>query len=698
MTNSAVLSVDALERRLAEADATIGALLSGQIDAVIDPRTNTPLLLSAAQSALRESEERYRHIVETTHEGMWTLDANAVVTFVNQRLADMMGYAPDEMVGRSVFAFFAESFIIPAAPGVPHAQGGHAEEEAVPVIRRDGSKMWALIRTRPICDSAGKYVGVLAMMTDWTRHRDAEEALRRNEEQYRQIVETTTDGIVKVDASERIVFTNRRFAEMLGYQPNDIIGMHISEFSSEDAPPGVPAALLSHRPGEKNAVDTTYRRCDGTPVSVNVASVGLFDDSGACCGSLAVVRDVTNQRRLQSQLMVSDRMASVGTLAAGVAHEINNPLSALIVNLEYINECIASDVVSDVASDVVDLKDVHASAGSIQATIREPLQDAIEAAQRVRFIVRDLKLFSRAPADVKGSAVDVIAIMESSLRMAWNEIRHRAQLVKEFSPVAFVDGTDARLGQVFLNLIVNAAQAIPEGHADANHIRVSIRQTGERVTIAVHDTGAGIPRENIGRVFEAFFTTKAVGVGTGLGLAICHRIVMDMGGELTVESLEGRGTTFRVSLPASKSLVPDAPTGVATRAGTARRGRVLIVDDEEILLRVLQRSLASNHDVVALSSGKAALALCATGERFDMILCDLMMPEMTGMELWSELERVAPEQADRMVFMTGGAFTARARAFLDASKHERVEKPFEQAALVAILERHILLSPSGGRR
>ncbi|MDB4916907.1 MAG: sensor histidine kinase/response regulator [Gemmatimonadetes bacterium] len=687
MMSSELLSSGALERRLAEADATIAALLSGQIDAVIDPRTSTPLLLSAAQSALRESEERYRHIVETTHEGIWTLDADTVVTFVNQRLADLMGYAPDEMVGQSVFEFFPEFFSAPGAPGVPHLQRGHAEEEAVAVSRRDGSKMWALIKTRPICDTNGKYVGILAMMTDWTRHRDAEEALRRNEEQYRQIVETTTDGIVKVDASACIVFTNRRFAEMLGYEPNDIIGMHISEFSSEDAPPGAPAALLSHRPGEKNAFDTSYRRCDGTLVSVNIASVGLFDEGGLCCGSLAVVRDVTNQRRLQSQLMVSDRMASVGTLAAGVAHEINNPLTALIGNLEYINECMASTA--------GDLKDVYATGRSMRATIPEPLQDAIEAAQRIRFIVHDLKMFSRAPVDVKGSAVDVIAIMESSLRMAWNEIRHRAQLVKEFSPVAFVDASEARLGQVFLNLIMNAAQAIPEGHADENHIRVGIEQTGARVTIAVHDTGAGIPPENIGRVFDAFFTTKAVGIGTGLGLAICHRIVTDIGGELTVESLEGRGTTFCVSLPASECLALDAPTGVALRGGTGRRGRVLIVDDEEILLRLLSRSLASDHDVVALSSGKDALALCAKGERFDMILCDLMMPEMTGMDLCSELARVAPEQADRMVFMTGGAFTARARAFLDASEHPCVEKPFERATVLAILERHILRSPSG---
>jgi CheY-like chemotaxis protein len=255
--------------------------------------------------------------------------------------------------------------------------------------------------------------------------------------------------------------------------------------------------------------------------------------------------------------------------------------------------------------------------------------------------------------------------------------------------------SEARLGQVFLNLIVNAAQAIPEGHADENYIRVSIEQTGARVIIAVHDTGVGIPPENIGRVFDAFYTTKEVGVGTGLGLAICHRIVTDMGGELTVESLEGHGTTFRVSLPASQSMAVDAPAVVAVRGTAGRRGRILILDDDELVLRVLQRWLASDHDVVAVSTGKDALALVAKGERFDMILCDLMMPEMTGMDLCSELTRIAPAQADRMVFMTGGAFTARALEFLHTSEHTCVEKPFELATVLAIVERQLLRSPSG---
>ena len=391
------------------------------------------------------------------------------------------------------------------------------------------------------------------------------------------------------------------------------------------------------------------------------------------------------RRKEQAQLMVSDRMASVGTLAAGVAHEINNPLAAVIANLDYIAESLTHPVGSDAPA--AGTTRGHAW---LHEEIKGPLDDAREAAQRVRFIVRDLKIFSRSPTDEPRGLVDVQAIMESSLRMAWNEIRHRARVVKHYGlKVPGVKGNEARLGQVFLNLLVNAAQALPEGRADHHEIRVTTRLDGDRVVVEVRDTGAGIPPEIVGRVFDAFFTTKGAGVGTGLGLAICHRIVTDMGGELTVESAVGVGTTFRVALPVvrEEAITVAAPVEPAPVAG--RRGRILVADDDELVLRSVERSLAKEHAVVAVGSAKEALALCAGGERFDLILCDLMMPDMTGMDLHRELSLVAPEQANRMIFVTGGAFTDRARQFLSETPREHIEKPFHAANLRAIIQRYL---------
>jgi signal transduction histidine kinase len=366
---------------------------------------------------------------------------------------------------------------------------------------------------------------------------------------------------------------------------------------------------------------------------------------------------------MQEQLLVSDRMVSMGTLAAGVAHEINNPLASVMANLDL------------AARDVTERVDRLGLSAEF-SEVREELHDARESAERIRNIVRDLKIFSRSGEDKTG-VVDVQRVMESTLRMAWNEIRHRARLVKSYGKTPLVEASESRLGQVFLNLVVNAAQAIAEGRAE-NEIRIvtSTDETG-RVIVEIADTGPGMPADVLARLFTPFFTTKPVGVGTGLGLSICRRIVTGLGGSIDVKSEVGKGTVFRVSLPPARPGLSEDERPVALREIAAkRRGRVLVVDDEPMITKVVQRTLAAEHEVVTITSAEEALKRVNAGERFDVILCDLMMPQMTGMDLHAELLRVASDQAKRMVFLTGGAFTARARVFLDETPNQQVEKPF----------------------
>jgi PAS domain S-box-containing protein len=678
-----------LSQRLFEAEATIEALLAGQIDAVVDSKSKTPVLLSKAQEALRESEARYRRIVETANEGIWTIDTESKISFVNRPLAEMLGYVPEEMLGKPLVQFVPETAKGSEALRGKRSPDAISEENEVGFVRKDGSELWALLKTSPIRDASGNHAGTLAMMTDRTRYRQAEEALRKSEEQYRQIVEATTDGILKIDSAQLIVFVNQRFAEMLGCKSREMIGKSVFAFMSATAK--VTAAhAFQRRQGEKDAFDATFRHKDGTDVSVNIADSPLVDGKGQHVGNLAVVRDVTERRKLQSQLMVSDRMASMGTLAAGVAHEINNPLACVVANLEYIAENLDRMAGGNGPSMYFAGRDTL-----FLEEIKAPLDDARAAAQRVRFIVRDLKIFSRSPVGEPSEPVDVEATMESSLRMAWNEIRHRARLVKRYGVVPSVEANEARLGQVFLNLLVNAAQAMPEGLAERNEICVSTRLDGEHVVVEVRDTGAGIAPENIGRIFDAFFTTKEVGIGTGLGLAICQRIIADMDGELTVESEVGKGTIFRVAVPVAGKEAKAVAAPVEEVAVAGRRGRILVVDDEVFVVRGVQRVLSKNHDVVAALAAGEALALCASGEKFDLIICDLMMPEMSGMDLHRELMRLVPEQAKRMIFLTGGAFTPKARRFLSETPKEHIEKPFDPANLRAIVQRYC--SREGGR-
>ena len=224
---------------------------------------------------------------------------------------------------------------------------------------------------------------------------------------------------------------------------------------------------------------------------------------------------------------------------------------------------------------------------------------------------------------------------------------------------------------------------MPEGQVGRNLLRVATWTTKDgHVAIEVTDTGCGIPKENLDRIFDPFYTTKPVGVGTGLGLAICHRIVSELAGAIELESQVGKGTTFRVLLPPAIGGMTEAK---APRLATRRRARVLVVDDEHAIGRALERNLRTHHDVLALASGKEALVRILGGERFDIIVSDLMMPEMTGMDFHAELLRIDPDLARRVIFMTGGTFTANALEFLQRVSNPRIDKPVESSNLLALI-------------
>ncbi len=389
---------------------------------------------------------------------------------------------------------------------------------------------------------------------------------------------------------------------------------------------------------------------------------------------LREVANRTEQRTMQERLLISERMASVGILAAGVAHEINNPLVVVVANLD-----LAIRNVTGLANRLRIPNEVE--------DILAELGDAQEGAEKVRQVVRELGVFSRPDAEARGP-VNIQRVIESSLRMAKNEIRHRARLITDFVQVPAVDGNAARLGQVFLNLIVNAAQAIPEGKASQNEIRVSTQldELG-RVVVSISDTGVGISPEHLSQIFDVFFTTKPVGVGTGLGLSICHRIVTSFGGEIRVESRVGIGTTFHVILmPAHIQVRTPVPPSVER---ALRRGNILLVDDEPKIAQVVEQMLSPEHTVELADHAADALERVRSGRRYDLILCDLMMPTMTGMDLHARLSEEVPAQAERMLFLTGGAFTPAAQAFSDKYRERIVPKPFSFDELRRVVNQHI---------
>jgi CheY-like chemotaxis protein len=355
-------------------------------------------------------------------------------------------------------------------------------------------------------------------------------------------------------------------------------------------------------------------------------------------------------------------------LAAGVAHEVNNPLAAVLANLEFV-----LGMLGPLAG--VDPRVERALAAIV---------DAADAAARIRDVTRDLRVFARADSDQRTPAVELATVLDAAIRIAQNEIRHRARLVREFvsSPVVAVD--EPRLTQVFVNLLVNAAHAIPEGRADQHTIvvRLGADQQG-RAVVDVVDDGEGMTAEVRARIFEPFFTTKPAGFGTGLGLAICRRIVEAHGGEIDVESTPGAGTRVRVVLPAT--LAQRVAVERAPEPPSTARSRILVVDDDAVVASAVARILEADHVVDVATSSNDALDRIRAGARYDAIVCDVMMPNTTGMECHAEIERLDPALARRMVFVTGGAFTPAAQAFLERAQNPKLEKPLDRRALAAAL-------------
>jgi CheY-like chemotaxis protein/anti-sigma regulatory factor (Ser/Thr protein kinase) len=264
--------------------------------------------------------------------------------------------------------------------------------------------------------------------------------------------------------------------------------------------------------------------------------------------------------------------------------------------------------------------------------------------------------------------------------MAKNELRHRARIVNDINPVGPVLGNEAKLSQVFLNLLVNAAQAMPDGKSDENTVTVSTRDEGGEVIASVTDTGVGIPPEVLPRIFDPFFSTKKIGEGTGLGLFVSQGIIKEAGGTLTVHSTPGKGTSFEVRLPITLAAFQGSGNTPVPRA---KRLRILVVDDEPAILRSIERMLSRHHELTLARSGGEALAHLQANLSYDLMLCDLMMPEISGMDLW---EHLTPAQRRRCVFMTGGTFTERASRFMAEAQPPLLEKPFTSLSLEALLQ------------
>ncbi|WNG59513.1 PAS domain-containing protein [Archangium gephyra] len=385
---------------------------------------------------------------------------------------------------------------------------------------------------------------------DITARKHAEKALRRSEESFRALIEGLPEAIF-AHREGNLLYINPAGLSFLDQRSlEELAGRSLLELIHPDDR-GAAANVLegSLEQGPATIREVRFLRTGGQVMTAELSAMRLLFDGEPA--TVVSARNITERKQMQARLLLADRLASVGTLAAGVAHEINNPLAFVLSNLGFLEE--ECQLLGDLLPEdrLAELEDV--------------LRETKQGAERVRHIVRDLRTLSRDEGE-QLSDVDVRAVIESSLGLVRNELRHRARLVKDFEPVPLVRASEGRLGQVLLNLLINAAQAVPDGLPGENEVCVRLRAIAGRVVIEVQDTGCGIAPELRDRIFDPFFTTKPVGTGTGLGLSICHGIVTAMGGDITVESEVGRGSTFRISLPIPRTASGNPQPGNAVPA------------------------------------------------------------------------------------------------------------------------------------
>lgn len=490
----------------------------------------------------------------------------------------------------------------------------------------------------------------------------AEHQLAESEARYRAFFERASDAIFVADPQHRYVEVNPAGCRLLGYARDELVGLHLRDVIPPEDLVTQPIATERYDANAPFVVERRLLRRDGGIVEVEISGIKFSD------GSLqSVVRDISERKRLLAERAATERITSLGRLAQGVGHEINNPLAYLVLSIDHLRLLVAES---------------GASTNPSSIEITSALDTIAEAAARITSIVKSLSSFGRGDGETIGP-VSIARAVQAAVAISANRVNHVARVEAQLEALPDVRANEFQLTQVFVNLLLNAADAIAEAAPGPHEIRVAAHVERDLVVIEVSDTGPGIAPQLRQRLFEPYVTTKSIGRGTGLGLSICRSIVESFSGRIELVDPDGRGATFRITLPIAQGLDAMHPERPEPRSGPTQPLRLLVVDDEPLLLESLRRGLRA-HELTTTPDTSSALTLCRAHD-YDRILCDLMFPGGSAEPFYDALCAEAPELARRVVFMTGGAFTESARRFLERTGRPWLAKPFTSAQLDALL-------------
>lgn len=627
-----------------------------------------------ARARQLENEAILREITETMREIFWTFTPDF-------SRAIYVSPAYEEIWGRPMKALYDEPASFLAAvheedrealvAAMRAVRAGAVHDIEYRVVRPDGQVRWVSSRGYPVFDDEGTVYRVVGTTEDITHRRRAEAERAAAEAEYRYLFETAPYGIYALDADGNFTQLNPAAERLLERSAAELMGCH---FSTVIAPEDLPVAqdgfdrVIS---GAANDIEFDERivQASGSERLIRVTESAVMDGD-RIIGTHGIARDITEEAEREKSLRRAERLASVGTLLSGVAHELNNPLHAIgnFAELMLLEERAAND--------------------------REALEVIRREAARAARVVSDLRTFARDTQEERraGGAVDLNEVVRHIVKvrqysLETSNVQIRQDLAPDLPPVY---GDRGQLEQVLLNLVVNAEQAMA-GQARPRRLILRTRNTSDGVALHVVDSGAGIPKETLERIFDPFFTTKSPGDGTGLGLTLAHSMVTEHGGQINVESEVGSGTAFRVDLPRAAAHEP-APVSSSEAAAPSFGHRVLVVDDEAAIRRVVTRFLTRRgYDVAEAADGAAALRLLRSAH-FDVILSDVRMPGLGGEELLRRLRAQGTGLERRLVFVTGDVDWTPAGA--DGPEIPVLVKPVSLASLAQAVE--TVVSANGG--
>ena len=626
------------------------------------------------EQKLRESEESLRFMIEGVRDhAIFMLGPEGKVASWNLGAERMKGYSAGEIIGKHFSIFHPSEAAQSVQPGrllETAAEKGQAVDEGWRV-RKDGTRFFANVVITAVRDGNGKLLGFSKITRDVTAKHEIERKLHHEQQFVKSLVECFPDLIVVLNAKGEFQFVSDRVKDILGVSPEEYIGKPLGQ-RVEAADRGKLKAMFDAAlAGQKDIeqIEIHARHIDGTIKTVRVTANALYDENGQIVGMVSSGRDVTESKQLEQQLVDKEKFAAIGQMMAGAAHELNNPLTAILG---------VSDLLRERTSD---------DAGRRQVELIH------QQARRAATIVQNLLAVSRPVARGRTTLrlEEVVKEAVSIERLNLEKRNIKVALASLDAPLP-IDGDRKLLLQVFLNIIANAEQSISPAR-EQGRLNISFSREGDKVSVAFADDGPGIPADIIGKIFDPFFTTKRPGGGSGLGLTISLAVIKEHGGTIAVDSKQGEGAVVRVTLPAAiEKVLPPAPEAPAAKPAAASRRTTplsghlaLIVDDEEGIREIVQESLTGQGmNVHAVDSAEAALAWLAE-KKTEIVVCDLNLPKMNGEKLFEELQRRMGGSVPRFVFITGELVSSSVAEHFQEKGARVLQKPFGLSALAALV-------------